>query len=977
MNSYVRLGLVILVCALSPHIQAEDGYWVVLGSTSELTSAENITSNAAVLGQSVSTHDVETARGRMHRVVAGPFEDKFQAQEVASGARSKGFPDAWLVRMDPSTSIAIVPPATPAAVETATYAPDASLPAPVQDLSIQDVPIQDAPGQDVLAPSPADEEQQESTRELLDQTPDEIPDSAPPGYNLNKLRRDAQARPPPGGGTVPGSMQIDLNIGDPILLTRLPHSESRIKIDGKIDEPLWQTLPVVDDFHTSEPDTGVEPELATRLRVFYTEQGIYASWDMDQPRDRLVQWISSRDQVQLNRDHIGLMLDTSGEGLYGYWFMVALGGSTADGTVLPERRVTPNWDGAWYSASAVTEKGWSVELYLPWSQVAMPKHEGKRSIGLYTSRKYSAKDERWTVPTLPPTTSRFLSAFRPMMLEDVDPRQQWSVFPFAAATQNEVEDGLGWKAGADVFWRPSTNFQLTATLNPDFGNVESDDVDVNLTAFETFFPEKRLFFVEGREIFDTTPRSDTKLNREPTSVINTRRIGGRPRAPTNVPAGTVVPSRERFQPTELTAAVKATGQLGHLRYGILAASEDDVKFDAGPLNLHQSGADYGVMRFLYETSFKGAYAALGTISTLVAHPDQDVLVHGIDGHFLSAGARWKVDGQLLYSDKDGIGQGAGGFVDAVYTHRRGLNFTMGFDHYDRKLDINDLGFLRRNDATNMRVGMNWTRANLGWARQWAVLPFAQYEINGDGDHTRRGFGTNNEIFLNNLARLDVYLAYFPERDEDRESFGNGTFVTKGRHDTNFDYTSDTSRRLSYKLGFDIDGEISGGDTWKARAGLVWRPLDRLSLELLGEYWQRGEWLLHQGGRDFTTFDTREVRPKLAFEYNFTARQQLRLSAQWIGIRAREQSFFRLRDGVERLAEGSKPPGPTDDFSVSNLNIQLRYRWEFAPLSDLFVVYTLGGVRSLADDGFDDLFNTSLEDPDIEQLVVKLRYRLGS
>ena len=79
------------------------------------------------------------------------------------------------------------------------------------------------------------------------------------------------------------------------------------------------------------------------------------------------------------------------------------------------------------------------------------------------------------------------------------------------------------KIGADLFWRPSTNFQATAALKPDFGSVESDDVVVNLGAFETFFPEKRLFFQEGIEVFTATPRAE---GGNPTTLLNTRRIGG-------------------------------------------------------------------------------------------------------------------------------------------------------------------------------------------------------------------------------------------------------------------------------------------------------------------------------------------------------------------------------------------------------------------------------------------------------------------
>ena len=109
----------------------------------------------------------------------------------------------------------------------------------------------------------------------------------------------------------------------------------------------------------------------------------------------------------------------------------------------------------------------------------------------------------------------------------------------------------------------------------------------------------------------------------------------------------------------------------------------------------------------------------------------------------------------------------------------------------------------------------------------------------------------------------------------------------------------------------------------------------------------------------------------------TARQQFRVVLQWVGIRAFEDRFYMLPTDPGELVEGSKPPGPSDDFSISTLNFQVRYRWQIAPLSDLFIVYTKGDSRRTGLQEFSDLFQESWQDPLVDQLVIKLRYRLGS
>ena len=165
---------------------------------------------------------------------------------------------------------------------------------------------------------------------------------------------------------------------------------------------------------------------------------------------------------------------------------------------------------------------------------------------------------------------------------------------YVRARPTRINDENKAKAGVDVLWRPSTNTQVTATVNPDFGAVESDDVVVNLTAFETYFPEKRLFFLEGNETFITSPRANPQSSqsgpqgqgarrspqtffREPTTLLNTRRIGGKARH-VEIPEDDDIdiPGVEQSKPTDLLGAAKVTGQAGKVRYGVLGAFEDEV-----------------------------------------------------------------------------------------------------------------------------------------------------------------------------------------------------------------------------------------------------------------------------------------------------------------------------------------------------------------------------------------------------------------
>lgn len=775
-------------------------------------------------------------------------------------------------------------------------------------------------------------------------------------------------------------VELALDNGTTLKLQRIAHSSADVTVDGAIDESVWGRIAPINQMRVIDPDTLENVPFDTDVRIFYTERGIYVSFDLEQPTDSIVQRITTRDNIDIDRDTVSITLDTSGEGLFAYWMTLALGDNQADGTVLPERNYTTQWDGAWYGATQQTDKGWSAEFYVPWGQMAMPREDAVRRIGVYTERKVAYLNQTWAWPAIPESSSIFMSNLPLLELEGVDVRQQWSVFPYVSSTFDEIDSAVDYKAGFDVFWRPSSNFQLTAAANPDFGSAESDNVVVNLTANETFFPEKRLFFQEGQEVFNTTPRS-TGSNGKRLSIVNTRRIGARPRPP-KLPAGVSLPTRERIRPADLLGAVKMTGQLGAVRYGLMTAIEDESEFRAGGQRYFQDGRDFGTFRMIYEDSKGAAYRGLGYIGSLVQHPDTDAEVHAVDFHYLTSGGRWNIDGQILRSETDIFGSGAGAFADVVYTPRQGIRHNFQMTYLDDKLYVNDFGFQERNDSRELWYRFEWVKSDLEIVRDFRFTPFMRYEENGQGDRTNNAIPVlSAAITLNNLDRVNLALQHFPKRYDDLNSFGNGTFAVAERTNSSFSYQTNTARALSYSFGVGSSGEFVGGSSLGANAGITWRPRDNIALTSKVNYDDRDGWLLHQENQNFTTFQAKQWRFDTSFEYYLTSRQQLSVALQWVGIEADEDEYYHLPANAPTknrdLMKVDRPIGPSDSFGLSQLNFQLRYRWQIAPLSDLFVVYTKGDNRRSELLDFKELFENSWDNPLGSQLVVKLRYRLGS
>jgi len=795
------------------------------------------------------------------------------------------------------------------------------------------------------------------------------------------------------GTAAHGELFVKVGEGEPIQLVRLTAAQGEIQIDGHLSEPVWQTLPAYDEFLIIEPDLLQKPPYRTYVRFTYDDKGLYVGADMRQPPETLIGRLSGRDAREINRDSINMTLDTSGEGRYGFWFGINLGDALMDGTVLPERKFSNEWDGPWRGRSQRTDTGWTAEFFIPWSAVSMPATGETRTMGLYMSRKFAQADQRWGWPALPESQPKFMSALHPLQMQQVAPRQQYNIYPFLSVSQDRIDNRISYKPGADLFWRPSSNFQLTATVNPDFGNVESDEVVVNLTATETFFPEKRLFFLEGQEIFFASPRADTRGGSVgnqglPYTMVNTRRIGGKPLPPNNLPPLVTLGKRQLNEPVDLLGAVQVSGQRGRMRYGVMGAFEDDVRWnynvDGEPRLLITDGSDYGIGRVLYEDNVRGAYRGVGLLSTAVVNPLRDAYAHGIDGHYLSADGKVKLDSQVMTSDVEHVGQGYGGFVDLEYTYRRGMTQRVGIEYFDEQFDINDLGFLQRNDEYRIRSSFQLIDSDLTWARDnfLDVRGFLQNNVSEDL-FTGGGIFVTDRVVFDNLSRFTGRLLFSPGMYDDLNSFGNGTYRVEEWVELGGRWDSDTTKPFAYGIGGGWKEELMEGETWLAEAGFSWRPIDRFTAQLEVKYQDRGGWLLWQYQDLMATFDAEQWQAVMSFDVFVTARQQFRVSLQWVGIKARELDFYRIPDRPGDLIGVDKPTGPGSrpsyDFSLSQYNFQARYRWEIAPLSDIFVVYTRQGdlPAALQDESFRDVFSDAWDTPLADALVFKIRYRFGS
>ena len=708
--------------------------------------------------------------------------------------------------------------------------------------------------------------------------------------------------------------------------------------------------------------------------MFYNDRGFFASFDLEQPADSYVQRLSSKDGGGLGRDWVSICLDTSGVGKYGYFVTLFLGDTKRDGTIRTPRSFVSTWDGAWWGKTARTNKGWSAEFFVPWNVMNMPAADSDRTIGLYLTRQVAHVDSHLVWPKIHLNSPVFMDVFQPLILEDVKTQQQMTFFPYVSYTTDGISNTSKSKIGIDYYYRPTPNIQFTGTANPDFGTVEADEIIINLSAYETFYPEKRLFFQEDIEIFEP-------IDNAPFSLLHTRRIGSSPIGP-SLPDNAQIDYQSLNQPSDIRIASKLSGSFGDFRFGVLNAIEDDtrvpVSIDENDVSLTLKGRDFLITRGRYERTGEVS-SSVGFLTTELKHPDLKVRTIGTDAHFRSKTGKFRVEGQYARSDTPRDGKGWGYFADMAVQASSTSRYTMTMSELNPSFNVNHVGSLWRNDQRLIASRAYFRSYDRGNLKETSSRIGVIYGENYAGEKISSGVEATSFLILKNLNVLWFGAFFNPSRVDDRNSYGNGSFRLNGSHSFGMDFGTDQTKRLSTYQWVAFGREDFGGDSFRSSFSLTARPYDRFNINLRSFYNSSDGFMLHRWGKRFMRFETENTGMHLTTELFVKASQLLRFDLQWSAFRGTAKQSFELADDstILRRVPNSDSIG-NSDFAISRLNFQFRYRWEIAPLSDLFVVYSKGASHPDAQgESFLQVLSDTFDHPITEYFVVKLRYRFGA
>jgi hypothetical protein len=719
-----------------------------------------------------------------------------------------------------------------------------------------------------------------------------------------------------------------------------------VEIDGRIDPQEWEGARHVTEFRKVQPLNGEPATLPTEVWILATPEGLAVAFRNHQPPSvpRTLQRVQRDFEEQVDR--VNVMVDFDGDHRTGYDFTVSSTNGIFDAIITNESEFNPDWDGNWQHAVGGDDEAWTAEVLIPWHIAPMRESAGDvRTLGIYVDRIVGVTGERSAWPLASFERPRFLSDFAP--LEVTKYRQSLlALTPYVSTLHDMVDNDNEPDGGIDVFWKPNGQTQLLATVNPDFGQVESDELVVNFDATEVFISDKRPFFTENQGIFEFTTPSDFS------QLLYTRRIGG--------------PADDGSGAGDITAALKLNGSLGATKYGLFAADEAE-----------SVGRTFSAVRLVRDFATQN----LGLLVTNVDRPflDRTATVLGID-HNWRPTARWNVRTRLIGSDIDQSGENSrdqGATVWADYEMDHGWRQQWILMHFGNELQINDAGFLSRNSTNYVHWQVNRRFTDLPAESRYASKDWrwrVSTDHNNHGELLGHQFRISRESRLRNgsfeYGQININSAGY----DDLLTRGNGSVWLPPNFNGYFEYQRPRQGHWGYNIELEAyGGGLAGNDKIGYRAMIEPRYFvsDALSIYAGLEAKRTPDWLVWQHDTLFGGFDGREADLSAGFDWIMTNRHELRLKLQAIGLDAKLRQAYRVDPAGRAIATDE----PVDDFSVRNLGVQIRYRYELAPLSYLYVVYGRGGFeQTTIADGADRQLRDSFSLRDDEQLLVKVSYR---
>jgi len=723
--------------------------------------------------------------------------------------------------------------------------------------------------------------------------------------------------------------------------------DSPPKIDGILDDAVWQNLPAQNSFNPYQPgnEGSIDPRYKSEVKMAYDDKAIYvAAYLYDPAPENIFKQFSQRDEIFVQADHFSMALNTYNDGVNETHFFV-----TSAGTIGDARASQGDFDFGYnvvFDCRVSTdEHGWYAEFKIPYRALRFPEVE-VQDWGVNFYRRIVSINQSHTWNWIDVSTGNESQYSGNIVgLENIDPPTRLTFFPFAQAVVSDFDGNTesDFSFGMDLKYGLTDSFTLDATLIPDFGQVAFDELRLNLGPFEQTFAENRPFFTEGVELFDKG------------GIFFSRRIGGPPSAEV-----TDLKENEEvtFMPDKvnLLNAIKISGRTKqNLGIGVLNAVTErtfadvtDTLTGAKREAVVEGLANYNVL--VLDQQFNGN-SSVSLVNTNVIREDgfRDANTTAAVFDLADKGNNFRLSGRGVMSNVNEDGWTTGYRTELDFFRIKGkFRYRVGHDFADTKYDINDLGLNFRNNFNNFVAGASY--------QIFQPTPiFNRYRIGLTFRHRRLyqpNVQTGNEVNLNwffATRKRFAFGGFLGFNGENRDYFEpriEGRYVI---FDPSLGGRLWASTDFRRKFAFDIgighrswfgDDQVAYFFDFRPR----YRFSDKFLLVLSTDLSKREDNFgyiddngtdVFMGQRDITSIEN-----SITASYNFDPYKaiDLRFRNFWSTADYTDDVFYILEeDGTRTETEYDiSENNPNTNFNIWNLD--LSFRWRFAPGSEATLLY---------------------------------------
>ncbi len=666
---------------------------------------------------------------------------------------------------------------------------------------------------------------------------------------------------------------------------RAVRRDGPVHIDGVLDEAAWAAAPVATDFTQSYPQPAAAPSERTEIRVLYDAEALYVGARMfDSEPDSIAAQLARRDASGIYSDWIHVIIDSYHDRRTAFRFSVNPVGVKKDVYTSNDGNEDVSWDAVWDVATGKDSLGWVAEYRIPFSQLRFGGDADEdRTWGFQVMRDIARRDERDAWSPWTRQSPGLVSSFGDLTgIEGVTPPRRLEVQPYVSSRLIRapgVDDDpffhandASASAGADVKMGLPAGLTLTGTINPDFGQVEVDPAVVNLTAYETFFPEKRPFFVEGADIFQFGQTGShnnfgqylyfysRRIGRPPqrnlggsqyawidepeqTSIATAAKVSGK------TPSGWSVGVLDAVTTSEDARYVTSAGQrgtaiveprtnyfVGRLRKdmrrgqsivgGMVTATNRDLG-DPALTGILRSSAYFGGVDFLHSWDNR-QWSLSGYLSESAIHGEPEVIEAA-----QRSSARYYQRPDADYLEVDPMRTSLDGHMGEIALARSGRDGWIGSVDYREVspgFELNDLGYLSRTDVRAFSTFLGFRQDEAGsWYRNYNAFAYANQAWDFGGDLIFDAYSAAGYAQLSNFWGLNGGITFAREVESNRLTRGGPLALSPREVSGYVGISTDPRRLVTVNVSGSGSRDALGGGSWSASTYFEARPTSSMQV----------------------------------------------------------------------------------------------------------------------------------------------------